>query len=293
MGQYTIDYYKLYRGNDAPPLDLRAALRRLVGMQGLVSGERAIPREIKELREVQGVFTGIAVKYRVRDLPHKGAPGGDEDELGLRDDEGIIEKTHFLIAPGPDVLLLQRNRNAATYNTIAGLLGEFLNEIIIFAPVLQPDAIERLMRRNGTITHVDVAVTSPSPEQLARVRPAAGGWSADVLSLMGNTEAATLSFTIKGNLHARDDRRFLGQNIVTGIRRLFRSPVTVKKARVWFDSDEQLNDFIDLTGDGFVDIVDVEDAGRYPNSIGIFTEMRRLWQERRLYLRDLSDREGR
>lgn len=290
MGQYTVDFYKLYQRRDAKPLNLRAALQHLAG-NSLVSGDGTSPREIKDLREVGPVFQGIAVKYRVRDLPHKGAPGGVENELGLRDDEGIIEKTHFIIVPRTGILLLQRNRNAATFNTLAGLLGKFLDETIIFTPVLQPDAMERLLARNGAITNVDVAVTSPTPEQLAGARPAGGGWTSDVLSLMGNTGAATLSFSIKGNLHARDDRRFLGQNVIAGIQRLFRSPVTVKKARVWFDGDEETGNFIDLMGDGLADVVDVEDIGRYPNSEGIFAEMRRLLRDRQAYLRDLDGRE--
>ncbi|MGG2007740.1 DUF6731 family protein [Pseudomonas aeruginosa] len=81
----------------------------------------------------------------------------------LADDEGLVDKNHFVYFQDNELLVMQANRHAGT----AVALGKYLTDLngqhaVSFNPVIQPDATRRLMRDDLTPISIEASFARPT-----------------------------------------------------------------------------------------------------------------------------------
>jgi hypothetical protein len=92
------------------------------------------------------------LKIHMSNLPAKASLDGDIGDLPLTDDEGLGNESAFLYHPPTCAIAVQRNRNGVSHRYISRYFAikEGLHYPIIINPIVQEDAMERMMRMKET-----------------------------------------------------------------------------------------------------------------------------------------------
>src|SRR5690606_17843931 len=123
----TIDFYSPRIPNDSE-FSVSDHLLSVVHDQG---GNGKIWIQSGFIYEIRGVFQegaefrGAFVKIRSDQIPHAGSPGGVEREIGLRDNEGLIEKNHFIYRPSDELLIYESNGHGSRVSKLGAYLSSF------------------------------------------------------------------------------------------------------------------------------------------------------------------------
>ena len=274
---YTIRFYKATSGANNQGRTVESMFSELHGSATTRPIELAgNDFEVRSLYENRHGFRGVFAKVRKNDLPHAGAAGGGERELNLADDEGLLEKSHFFFAKRAQVLALQQNQLVGGATRFASYMGDAFSETVSFDPVLQREALRRLLSGNPNIRFFDVAIARPSTLILATRERLRHGWNRSMMEVMRNTGAYTLKMRVSGNGRAVGDDRFVGGDILQSIRELM-NVAEVKRARVGIEVPGEEPGEVDLINDRIQASIEVEAVGRYPNSQGMWNELERAW----------------
>jgi len=113
--------------------------------------ERLLPRGDKHIRfqEVHrrgqlwfGVFLGIGTQRPAK----KASLSGKIEDIPLGDDEGLLEEAAFVVDPSTNIMVIQRNRLAATPSSVIIFLQRVLRDLgeLQMFPILTPATLERL-----------------------------------------------------------------------------------------------------------------------------------------------------
>lgn len=283
--QFTIDFFRVSATSDEERFDFSAGLSALVG-QTLVSRTDVLAHELKYLTRHRQHFEGAVLKYRMSNLPKKGRPGAVERDLGLRDDEGIIEKSHFLLHPASMTLLLQRNRYASGPNKVPELLSQFLNARVTLLPLMQPDGLRRMLEHRDSITELKIVLAGPTAAQIDDGHSPEDGWQRSLMQLYNDADSSRVEVRLKGNRRCHDGRRYVNGGMLDQARQLLGSN-TVATLQAWFDGEEGSEGFIDALSDRYSEPVEIPEATRTPASDEIWSAMRTLWDSRRAFLATL------
>jgi hypothetical protein len=284
---YTLDFYRVdCRTDKGKPLDFGEQLGKLLNSTHSSARDLSgVTYELRDLHQQGHYIAGVVARFRTRDLPHAAQPKGRERELDLTDEEGLIEKCHLLYVPSDQVLVHQRNRMAAGPGTTGRYFTSLLGHTTVFHPILQPEPMKRLLHHGSQIREVDIAVARPSGSILDR--PSGGpSWDRHILATMRETGAYKLRTVIKSNGRTAGKARFLQQDVLDPIARLFGS-LTVQRARVKYEPDEDDPGFVDLLKDRVSAQVTVESNGRYPNSISMWRAAAKAWAAERSDIRQV------
>lgn len=283
--QLTVDFFRVSATSDEEGFDFSASLNSLIG-ETLVSRTDVLAHEIKYLARHRQHYEGAVLKYRMTNLPKKGTPGATERDLGLSDDEGIIEKAHFLLHPASMTLLLQRNRYASGPSKVPELLSQFLNARISLLPLMQPDGLRRMLEHRDTITELKIVLAGPTAEQFDDGHSPADGWQEPLMQLYNDSEAARVEVRLKGNRRVHDGRRYVNGGMLDQARQLVRSN-TATTLQAWFDGEQGSEGFIDALSDRYSEPLEIETTARAPASDDIWSALRNLWDARREFLANL------
>lgn len=210
-------------------------------------------------------FKGIFAKIRTHDIPHIGSTAGEERKITLHEDEGVIEKNHFLYFRRNELLVYQSNGNGSTLSAFGNYFSTRLNHTTIFQPILKPEAMSRMMRQDLEPTRIELEVARPTnPDQYPD-----DIWSSDILKLMNGAGGAKIRLTISADGHGRSARRLYSQ--IKGKIAALVGSGNATTAKIKMAGIEQP---IDLIADRIVTTVSVEMDGRYPSESKMFQALR-------------------
>lgn len=241
--------------------------------------------EIRDLRgaEDRSFFSGVFAKFRGDNIPHAGRPGAEEREIGLDDDdEGLIEKNHFIYYRQHGLLLYQRNGNGSKVGLLEKYLTDFQNETVVFHPVLQPNATRRLMRGRAVPKSVNVSFARPTNPEMYP----ADNWSHRLMELLSEAGGVRMSIRISSDGRSRDpDKRHLGSMLKRSLTAIVDSgAATVARMEVEEDGFQHP---IDLIADRLLSKQQVEMVGRYPAASAMYRAMMQAKDEEQGVLQEI------
>ena len=225
----------------------------------------AHPYELRDIQKSGRTVRGALAKFRTDDLPHAGRIGGDERELDLKADEGLIEKNHFLYDGHRDVLAFQRNGHASRVGRLGTFLSQIVGETITFNPVVQRDAAARLMRDEVEPLTLELSFARPTNPD---VYPS-NEWNQKVFELAGQAGAARTRIKLSSDRRSVDELLHSLRDVVKDAAKNFVDTGVASVARVKV-LDEGVEYPIDLVADRLVSYQPVEFEGRYPVATSIF-----------------------
>ncbi|MEW8659045.1 MAG: DUF6731 family protein [Candidatus Thiodiazotropha endolucinida] len=226
--------------------------------------------ELRNLRTLpsKSAIRGVVAKFRQDNLPHAAAPGEGERELDLNENEGLIEKNHFIFFKRMQLLVWQRNGNGCRPNRLAGLLSDQAGETIAFHPILQSTPMRRMMSGEVDIRRINVRIARPTNREL--YKQLTNPWSKDVLQLMADGGGSQVEINLSGNGRSkRREERLLPRKLKRAVRELM-SHADVKKAKISVEDEHGIQHPIDLIEDRLSSIQTVTMNGRYPDVQGMF-----------------------
>lgn len=167
MARYTFEFYEMTL---APCDDFQSAFEALSCLESgdgsLAVSDGGFTRELWALESVGNgnaqVIRGMFRKFRMSDLPETGAVGRASEPLDLDDDEGLVEKNFFSLYKNQSLLVWHANGHANTAGQFQRAVSELAGAKVEVHPIIQKDAMKRLMR--GAVELRSLAVSVPRPK---------------------------------------------------------------------------------------------------------------------------------
>lgn len=288
--QFKIDFYQAQFGPDGEGGQAWELL------QGLAGGEAPLPAidvrgtyyQIRELIATgPGVIRGVFGKIRHDDIPHIGSVEGEERDIELAENEGLIEKNHFLFFKKWRLVVWQQNGHAANIDRFGAYLTDFSEETISLNPVFQPDAMKRLLQGENQLRRLELSIAKPTNAELYVARDKTP--DDDLIALLADSGAFKIRLDLAANGHSRDPRqRYLPSRMKAVMKRVMgRDDVEVKRATVQVEDEHGLSHPIDLIADRLRSTQDVSMLGRYPDPADMFRALRAARDENLDMLKEL------
>ncbi|EMK5854217.1 hypothetical protein V9I00_002098 [Salmonella enterica] len=198
-------------------------------------------------------------KFRDTDIPEIGSVGEDAEELELEEGEGLIERNFFVYYEDNDLLAWHKNGHSSSVNQFANFLGNTSGLRVTAAPVLQSDAIARLM--NGEIELKKIEITLPRPTNPTLYPD--DDFSSDLFDIMDNSSADSLKITMGVDLRRADTQGKLTSRLKNTLRNIVKNGASTARAHVIDDGIEYP---IDLIADRVFSWQSVETNANFPPS---------------------------
>lgn len=202
-------------------------------------------------------YEGDIIRLRMSNVPVKGNLSGNVEKINLADDEGIGEQTAFLYHIPTRVLALQNNNAGTSPSAFANyfeIMGG-LSQPIYLDPVLQVDAMERLLNMN-TISKFEVRIASLDNMKVLQNQDIG---VQEFINLSETYRAPTIS--VKLSVGKTKNKTLEVDKIKNIARRLIRMPQhnqeSVKTLRISGSTEEEENIHLDLLKDRMREIVDI------------------------------------
>ena len=259
MTAYKIDFYQLTMmptaNIDSPAAGFNAVLNGAV--QAFVPDDAGYARELYGVTERTGQsIGGVLRKFRTNNLPTIGAPGEDAEDIPLDEDEGVIEQNHFVYYRQHNIVGWQTDRHGTHPNQFARFLETLWGTNVTMEPIVQPDAMRRLMSGSVELQKIQVSLPRPTnPDAFPD-----DDFSSALLAAMANADAQTISLNLGVDLR-RDRGARLSDRMKAALRNLHEMGATTARARV---VEEGFEHTIDLVADRVSSRQDSDTDGRLP-----------------------------
>ncbi|WP_047552183.1 DUF6731 family protein [Methylotenera sp. G11] len=229
--------------------------------QSIVSGD--VSYQIRELIPFNNgaSFRGVFAKIRTTDIPHIGSTGGEEREIDLDDDEGVIEKNHFLYYRQNELLVYQSNGNGSTVEAFGRYFSDILNHTTVFNAILKADAMRRMMSADLEPRTIELSVARPTNPDLYPN----DDWSSELFGLMAGIDGFKARIKISAEGAGRSRGRLMDR-----AKRVAAALVNSGNANIARIKMAGVEQPIDLIADRVIAQVSVEMNGRYPVSDEMF-----------------------
>ncbi|ENO0459395.1 hypothetical protein ACAK56_003422, partial [Salmonella enterica] len=203
-------------------------------------------------------FVGQFRKFRNTDIPEKGAAGRQATEIPLDEDEGIVERNFFVYYKKQQLLGWHNNSHASSAKQFAAFLQKLAGvKSINCLPLIQTDALRRLMRGDVTLKQIEFTIPRPtSPEMYPD-----DDYSQSLLQLMNNASADSLHLKMGINLRRGGGKGRLNNAFKTVLAELSELGATTARAQVF---DNGIEHPIDLIADRIIAYKEVETGAKYP-----------------------------
>lgn len=214
-----------------------------------------------ELRDIEtnskGDWRGVLAKFRTVDIPHAALIGGKERDLGLAEDEGLIEKNYFLYNAQLRVFAFQRNGHGGTPRSLARCLSDVANETITLNPVIQSQAMKRLMSDDVEPISLALSIARPTnPDMFPK-----DNWTKDLLALMNESGASRMHVRVSADRRSKAHADHSLADTIKGTVLGILDFAKVAKVKVVEDGEVSV---IDLITDRLISEQEVDIRGRYP-----------------------------
>lgn len=217
------------------------------------------------------------------DVPPIGAADtAVEREVKLDDNEGFLEKSHFVISKesnGRELISFQYSIEAGTINTLGKVLQQLItyaNEVEILA-IIRKDAMKRMMQ--GEIQHVEYVVAKPKIKDYV----AEDDFTKGALELMDDTNA----IRFQGKLSIGNRKKGICENAKNWISKMVKQPGTTKKLKVKLKG---ISLPIDILGDQVKEKIQVKITNaRRPETKDVLEAILRCKSKMYEHIRDAID----
>jgi hypothetical protein len=202
-------------------------------------------------------------KFRDTDIPEVGVVGGDAEEIDLEDGEGLIEKNFFVYYEDHDLLAWHKNNHSSGVNQFVNFLTAISGAKVSVSPILQSDAIERLM--NGDVELKKIEITLPRPTNPRFYK--GDDFGPDLIDLMGSANADSLKISLGIDLRRADTEGSLTSRLKNTLKYIVKNGATTAKAIVFEDGIEHP---IDLIADRVFSYQDVDTDAHFPPNLTMY-----------------------
>lgn len=229
--------------------------------------------EIREMASFNNgaVYRGVFAVLR-DDAPNIRKSNGTERPIPLADDEGVIEKNHFLYYARRRMLVYQVNQRAnhpsRFENYLTAMSG--LEKSVVFADILTTDSWQRM--HQGTIKSVEVTLDIPRAPELFDPDDFTG----PTLHTMQQAGAMKAHVTLSAG-RGNELREWVKRQLDRA-----RGMPHVKSLGVRIEGEDGI---LDLIGNTVRDTIEVQMDGRYPNTRKTFEELESARHRQREALR--------
>ncbi|MED0060465.1 hypothetical protein RCU70_04180 [Escherichia marmotae] len=263
---YKIEFFQL---NLAPNQNV-SSIRDL--FEALADGEYETSLEIGGFtREVWGlVFDRFANsvcgqfrKFRNTDIPEIGSIGEDAEQIELDDDQGLIEKNFFVYYEQNDLLAWHKNAHSSGINQFVNFLSSVAGVKVTAGPIIQSDAIARLMSGDVELKKIEFTLPRPTNPQLYPQ----DDFGSTILSMMNSADADSLKISMGIDLRRTDTEGKLANRLKSTLRNLVSNGASTARAHVLEDGIEYP---IDLIADRVFSLQSVETNTHFPPSFTMY-----------------------
>jgi len=263
--QYRIEFYELTI--DVPTAECPDAFRALAS---LANGERelsinigGIVRELwpSTLWQDQDVIKGSFRKFRMNDLPEIGRVGDTSRELVLEEKQGLVEKNFFALYRQQSLLIWHSNGHANTPTQFGYALGKLLGIRVNVNPLIQSDALRRLMRGDVEVRKIEVSIPRPkNPDYYPGNK-----FNRALFSAMSAADGDRIRVSISSDGKVRPQSKFakLKSTVKQALEELVTDNI-VSVARADVKEDNGVEHPIDLIADRLLSLQGIDHDGRYP-----------------------------
>lgn len=220
-------------------------------------------------------WQGVLARIRRKDLPHAGKVGGSERELPIAEDEGLVEKCHFIYYGKLNILAFQENRNASSVRWLGECLTHACEmETVSFDDVLRLEPMKRLMNAQAFAKSLDLRIARPKNMGIVPDDQ----WNKWIFDLMDGANGANLHLQIRGEGRSKDqETRFLSNRLKPALRELIQGG-SVKGAKLELDENGHAHP-VDLIADRLFSKQMVNVEGRYPKADSMFSAIESAYGE--------------
>ena len=204
-------------------------------------------------------YAGQFRKFRTNDLPEIGTAGGSAAQLALSDKEGVVEKNFFVYYKEHQILGWHRNGHASSAKQLATFLSSLWGTKVTIDPVLQPDAVKRLLRGDIDLKKVELTIPRPTSRDLYPDDDYGKG----ILELLNRSGADSLQLTLGIDTRRKDTEGKLTSQWKRALSEFTSMGATTARAIVYDDGVEHP---IDLIADRVVSYQDIETNALFPPS---------------------------
>ncbi|QKN80772.1 DUF6731 family protein [Scandinavium goeteborgense] len=202
-------------------------------------------------------------KFRNTDIPEIGSIGEDGEEIELEDDEGLIEKNFFVYYEENDILAWHKNTHSSGVNQFVNFLSSTAGLKIKAGPILQSDAIARLMSGDVELKKIEITLPRPTNPQLYPQ----DDFGSSILEMMNNADADSLKISMGVDMRRTDTEGRLTGRLKQTLRNLVRNGASTARAHVFDDGVEYP---IDLIADRVFSWQSVETNAHFPPNLTMY-----------------------
>ena len=258
MTDYTIDFYQILVTSTANIPDVASGFVQMI--QGGIPTSHTVDGMTRELwgltnRTINNSLGGQFRKFRVSDLPEIGAVGEDAIELALAQNQGLIERNFFVYYRQNNLLAWHKNGHGSHPSRLAKFLTELWGTKVEINPIINRDAIQRLMNGNTVIKGIDITLPIPTNPDLFNN----DNYGRDMLRIMDNSGSSSMKIHLGVDLR-RDKQGHLSADIKQTLYNAFRAGATTARAYV---EEEGFSHSIDLVADRLSSKQRAQTNGRY------------------------------
>lgn len=261
--KYKIDFYQLgLTATPQVPSPVEGFRLFLDGGIDTSYRDSTYTRELFGLGERNGgSWVGVLRKFRTEDLPEVARLGGEPEDINLEEGEGLVERNCFVFYPGHNLIGWQVDTHGSSPSRFRNFLSHLWGTRVSLDPVIQPDAVDRLMSGSIEMKEIDISVARPqNPDFFPNDE-----FSSSVLEMLNSAEAHSIRLHLGVDLR-RDRRGRLSNLLKYGLRGLSGAGATTAKAEV-FDADG-VQHTIDLIADRVSSVQETDTDGRVvPNTL--------------------------
>lgn len=202
-------------------------------------------------------------KFRNTDIPEIGVIGEDAEQIELEDGEGLIERNFFVYYEENDILAWHKNGHSSSVNQFANFLSNTSGLRISASPILQPEAVNRLMQGNIELKKIEVTIPRPTNPALYPD----DDFGSDMIRMMNSADADSLKITMGVDLRRADTEGKLSNRLKNMLRNIVRSGASTARAHVFDDGVEYP---IDLIADRVFSWQSVETNAQFPPNLTMY-----------------------
>ncbi|SFF36657.1 hypothetical protein SAMN05216563_1299 [Phytobacter palmae] len=202
-------------------------------------------------------------KFRNTDIPEVGSIGEDGEEIELDDDEGLIEKNFFVYYEENNLLAWHKNSHSSSINQFVNFLSTTAGIRVTAGPILQSDAIARLMSNDVQLKKIEITLPRPTNPQLYP----RDDFGTSIIGLLSDSDADSLKISMGVDLRRADTEGRLSGRLKRTLRNLVQSGATTARAYVFEDGLEHP---IDLIADRIFSWQSVETNAYFPPNFTMY-----------------------
>lgn len=240
--KYTADFYCLTQNGNRKNTFLKDFLTSHIGGHGPAVNLEKGDTEKYQIRSIEltkcgKIFKAVFGRCKYGETPEQTSTDGNESDVQLKPDHGLVQKNHFLYFAELNLIVYQRNSSGSRYSKLQRYFNipNFLG--INLEPVLTGDSYTRIMK-GGALKKIEVSILKPtfpldSGEQFIQ----------EAINIFKTSDAGSVKVSVSADRGKKLSE--VMRSSVTTLARFGRTRIA--RVHLWDDNDEM--EVVDLIGD--------------------------------------------